>query len=139
MRINCIAILDKDDSPIFIKAYGEDSDDELKYQSLVFTCIDLIEEKISQRSEKSMFLGLLQSIGALLIYGYVTNTNVKILLFIVNSSVKVNSKQVIEIFNKIHLEYINTVSNPFYEFLRENNNNCLDSSKSFLNLFNAED
>ncbi|PVU93136.1 hypothetical protein BB561_003444 [Smittium simulii] len=55
------------DSPLFLKAYGEDADDEMKYQSLAFTCIDLIEEKLAKKVEREMFLGLLQNVGALLI------------------------------------------------------------------------
>ncbi|PVU98341.1 hypothetical protein BB559_001663 [Furculomyces boomerangus] len=130
MKIKCIAILDSQDCPIYLKTFDE-KDEEMRYHYIAYTCCDSIEEKVRDQTSREMYLGLLQNVGALSMYGYMTNTMTKIILFVVTKTPP-KSYEVNEIMKRIHSEYINVVSNPFYEFPTKIENEQFDKKLLFL-------
>ncbi|GBP85601.1 Trafficking protein particle complex subunit 2-like protein [Eumeta japonica] len=92
----CVAVIGKDNSPLYIGGVGADTgiDNELSRQWLVHTALDALEERLatsntnttgagssaSRTDMRDLYLGLLYSTDTHKIYGYVTNTRIKLVL-----------------------------------------------------------
>ncbi|KAJ2573982.1 hypothetical protein GGH95_003980 [Coemansia sp. RSA 1836] len=89
-------------------------DSKVKYQYLAHTSCDVIEERMAKAD---MYMGLLQTVGELAVYGYVLNTGMRIILIISvpPDSVVIRSAAIREVFQQIHAGYIALVCNPFNE------------------------
>ncbi|KAJ2381057.1 hypothetical protein H4S02_006387 [Coemansia sp. RSA 2611] len=85
MKLRCIAILNRQDIPVYMRSFDDAPSEEstVKYQYLAHTSVDVIEERMANaKSSSDLYLGLLQTVGELAIYGYVLNTGARILLVI---------------------------------------------------------
>ncbi|CAH0696461.1 unnamed protein product [Spodoptera exigua] len=92
----CVAVIGKDNSPLYIGGIGNDTstDNELSRQWLVHTALDALEERLASTNAnntgantnaartdlRDLYLGLLYSTDTHKIYGYVTNTRIKLVL-----------------------------------------------------------
>ncbi|XP_074110229.1 trafficking protein particle complex subunit 2-like protein [Cotesia typhae] len=116
--ILCIAVIGKDNSPLYIKCLSEESEVELHYK--VHTSIDIIFEKlntgnkITATDSRELFLGLLHFTDEHKIFGYATNTKIKFVVVLQTPSTTVRDNDVRMIFRKLHTAYCNVISNPFY-------------------------
>ncbi|KAJ1969490.1 hypothetical protein H4R35_006122, partial [Dimargaris xerosporica] len=82
MRINCIAIIGKQNNPLYVRSL-DGAEDDLKYHYICHTSCDVIDEKLAGDTKTyDMFLGLLQTVGDLAVYGYIANTRVKFIVVI---------------------------------------------------------
>ncbi|KAJ1644513.1 hypothetical protein J3B02_000225 [Coemansia erecta] len=119
MKILCIAILNRQGNPIYMRSFnGEDIQrDDVKYSYLAHTSCDVIEERIAQGKISDLFLGLLQTAGDMVVYGYVLNTGIRMILVMSapSESAVVRSAEIRQIFQQIHAAYIAMVCNPFNE------------------------
>ncbi|KAJ2756901.1 hypothetical protein GGH94_002569 [Coemansia aciculifera] len=115
MKIRCIAILNRQDIPVYMRSFDEtlNEDSAVKYQYLAHTSVDVIEERMANTKSTDLYLGLLQTVGELAIYGYVLNTGARIILVISVPESIVRSAAIREIFQQIHAAYIALVCNPF--------------------------
>jgi len=118
----CVAVIDKDNAPLFIRSIADGNcDQELRFHYSVHSSLDIVEEKLSgsQATSKSadlreLYLGLLLSTEDFKAYGFATNTRIKFILLIdiMNTSLKDN--EIRGIFRKLHNAYTNAICNPFY-------------------------
>ncbi|KAJ2911201.1 hypothetical protein GGI21_000115 [Coemansia aciculifera] len=118
MKLRCIAILNRQDTPVYMRSFddNEGGGDDVKYQHLAHTSCDVIEERM-QKSPSDMYLGLLQTVGELAVYGYVLNTGgVRIIMVISVPESIVRAAAIKEVFQQVHAAYIALVCNPFNEF-----------------------
>ncbi|KAJ2687346.1 hypothetical protein IWW39_002988 [Coemansia spiralis] len=118
MKLRCIAILNRQDIPVYMRSFDDAPSEEstVKYQYLAHTSVDVIEERMANaKSSSDLYLGLLQTVGELAIYGYVLNTGARILLVISVPESVVRSAAIREIFQQIHAGYIALICNPFNE------------------------
>ncbi|XP_064395358.1 trafficking protein particle complex subunit 2-like protein isoform X2 [Halichondria panicea] len=90
-------------------------------QYLVHASIDVVEEKISAlTSSKSSndprehYLGLLYPSEQYKIYGYATNTRVKLIIVTENTTSQSRDIQIKALFKSLHVAYTDMLSNPFY-------------------------
>lgn len=90
-------------------------ENELKYQYTIHTALDVVEEKTKRMENKDLYLGLLYLIEDYRIYGFITNTKMKIIIIIETSNQQYHDTEIKIMFKKLHSCYINTVCNPFYE------------------------
>ncbi|KAJ2103595.1 hypothetical protein GGI09_000582 [Coemansia sp. S100] len=84
MKIRCIVILNRQDIPVYMRSFDDtpSEDTTVKYQYLAHTSVDVIEERMANTKSTDLYLGLLQTVGELAIYGYVLNTGARIILVI---------------------------------------------------------
>ena len=61
-----------------------------------------------------MYLGLLYPTEEFRVYGYVTNSRVKIVLVLDAGGGALKDPELRNVFRKLHAAYINVVANPFY-------------------------
>ncbi|CAO3702463.1 unnamed protein product [Rhizopus stolonifer] len=110
-EINCIALIGKQYfSP------------NLKYHYIAHTFIDVIEERVSNGPKNlDLYLGLLYAMEDLAVYGYITNTRVKIIAVASVTDGIIRDADMKSLFRKIHQAYVTNVCNPFYN---------IDSQKS---------
>lgn len=142
----CVAVISNKNSPLFFKTSNEE--ELLSFQFRVYGSLDIVEDKIGNSLSKhshgdkeatSKYLGLLYAIDDHYIYGYVTNTNVKVsapIDFVVtfhyvqfilvqedhstagdvpkSTAASQTEIQVKKIFETLHDAYLNLVSSPFY-------------------------
>eukprot|EP00833_Pecoramyces_ruminatium_P012670 jgi/Orpsp1_1/1186702/evm.model.d7180000052644.1 len=113
-KISCVAIIGKMNNPMFIKNYTNEVD-ELKFHYLANISCDLIEAKITQSKYNDSYLGLLYIMEDLAVYGYLTNTKIKIIIILTISINPVKDMEMKQIFRKVHGVYSNLISNPFYD------------------------
>ncbi|KAJ2119458.1 hypothetical protein IW147_005856 [Coemansia sp. RSA 720] len=114
MKIHCIAILGRHGNPIYLRNYDAHEDD-VKYHYMAHTSLDIIDARLAQPT--SSYLGHLQTVGDLSVYGYITNTNVKIMVVssASNESPSVRSSQMRHVCECVHAAYVALVCNPFNE------------------------
>eukprot|EP00123_Amoebidium_parasiticum_P013535 comp22015_c0_seq1/m.31885 comp22015_c0_seq1/g.31885 ORF comp22015_c0_seq1/g.31885 comp22015_c0_seq1/m.31885 type:complete len:127 (-) comp22015_c0_seq1:359-739(-) len=101
----CVAIVDKNNSPLFIKTANQK--DELEFSYIVHTALDVIEDKDSP----DMYLGLLAPAEEYNVYGYMTNTKVKFVAVLDDFDASSKMKN---FFRRLHGLYIDMACNAFY-------------------------
>ncbi|PIA17145.1 snare-like protein, partial [Coemansia reversa NRRL 1564] len=112
--IHCVAILNRQGNPLYLRNFDKQQED-VKFHYLVYTSCDVIEERLEENKNGDLFLGLLQTIGDMAVYGYMTNTGKKIILVTSVSieSAAIRSARIKEICQSVHAAYIAMVCNPF--------------------------
>lgn len=120
-------------SPLYIGGIGNDtsSDNELSRQWLVHTALDALEERLattntnnsgtntntSRTDMRDLYLGLLYSTDTHKIYGYVTNTRIKLVLVTSSSSPSgsnIRDAEVRTALRRLHALYADAICNPFH-------------------------
>lgn len=116
MGISCIAVIGKDNYPLFINTNTEA--DSLFIQYNIHSALDMVQEKFAKFASadtKDMFLGLLYPTEDHRIYGYITNTKVKFIIMVeVNSHILIRDIEINDIFRKLHAAYVEMLFSPFY-------------------------
>lgn len=118
--IACVAVVGKGNRPLYFKSFG--GDEAAKLQLTVFSSLDIISDKVPESravvpgsppltAPADKFLGLLFPVEEHKVFGYVTNSNVK--LVVVVRDVLLREDKVRELFRNIHRLYVDAVSNPF--------------------------
>nr|XP_022912956.1 trafficking protein particle complex subunit 2-like protein [Onthophagus taurus] len=113
----CIAIIGKDNSPKYFTC--SNPYEELFFQYKVLSSLDIIEEKLNIASKggtdvRELYLGMLYSLETHKIYGYVTNTKIKIVIVVESSNTILRDNEIRTMFKKIHSIYADHVCNPFH-------------------------
>lgn len=109
MQIEAIAVVDKDNRPIFIKNYSESP--SLKYHFISNCCLDVILE----RETKNNYLGFLLSMEDVGAFGYITNTKTKFIIMSGCSDKSIRDSTVMKLFTEIHDAYVKMCFNVFYD------------------------
>ncbi|KAI8324396.1 trafficking protein particle complex subunit 2-like protein-like protein [Martensiomyces pterosporus] len=125
MKIHCVAVISRRGNPIYLRNFDSVQED-VKYHYLAHTSCDVIEERVAAGKSSDLYLGLLQTVGDMVVYGYVMNTGNKIILVMSVPESMVRSGEIREIFQEIHAAYIALACNPFNEKREEDR---LESSK----------
>eukprot|EP00322_Chrysochromulina_rotalis_P029860 CAMPEP_0115849264 /NCGR_PEP_ID=MMETSP0287-20121206/11359_1 /TAXON_ID=412157 /ORGANISM="Chrysochromulina rotalis, Strain UIO044" /LENGTH=147 /DNA_ID=CAMNT_0003303225 /DNA_START=11 /DNA_END=454 /DNA_ORIENTATION=- len=127
MTVVGVALLGKENNPLYIKAYGQH--DQLRFHFIVHTALDFLEEKVGAQqqqqsapgavgaSKHDSYLGLLYPIEELRVYGYLTNCRTKLIAVLDNDEVKDGEMKAF--FRRLHTLYVDTTSNPFHTPDRE--------------------
>ncbi|XP_022193785.1 trafficking protein particle complex subunit 2-like protein isoform X2 [Nilaparvata lugens] len=94
----CIAVIGKENSPKFIRCL--DKNEEINFHFKVHTSLDIIEEKLAApagknlNDQKELYLGLLFSTENHKIFGYVTNTRVKLIVVVESTNTSLRDNEV---------------------------------------------
>uniref|UniRef100_A0A6B2LQG9 Trafficking protein particle complex subunit 2-like protein n=1 Tax=Arcella intermedia TaxID=1963864 RepID=A0A6B2LQG9_9EUKA len=116
-----VAVVSRKNNPLYLKTFVKDN--ALKFHFIVHSSLDVIEEKV-KKSEKQSYLGLLYPTEDYKVYGYITNTGVKMIL-VASETASPKDPDVKVFFQNFHKLFVNATSNPFYE------NNSKIESPSF--------
>jgi len=117
----CVAVIGKDNSPLYIKCTTPDQ--ELNFHYSLHTSLDVVEEKISLTGgaggkagsdNRELYLGSLYSTEHQKVFGYVTNTKIKFIIIVDSSSTSLRDNETRQMFRKLHTAYTNIMANPFY-------------------------
>ncbi|KAG2177921.1 hypothetical protein INT43_003168 [Umbelopsis isabellina] len=112
--INCIAVIGKRNDPLYIKNYSS-SHPDLKYHYIAHTAIDVIEERVLNNQKLTdAYLGLLYAMEDLAVYGFMTNTRVKIIIVVAVTDNIIKDADIKAVFIKVHSAYVMHVCNPFH-------------------------
>ncbi|KAI8353888.1 Sedlin [Mortierella sp. GBAus27b] len=113
ISISCIAIIGKQNNPLFIKSFTS-SQPDLKYHYIAHISCDVIEERAVSKAQ-DMYLGTLFSMEDLAVYGYMTNSKIKFITVLNMPDVTIKDLDMKNIFRRIHSAYVNHACNPFYD------------------------
>ncbi|KAF9110036.1 hypothetical protein BGX27_006859 [Mortierella sp. AM989] len=113
INISCIAIIGKQNNPLYIKNFNP-SHADLKYHYIAHTSCDVMEERAAMKAQ-DMYLGALFSMEDLSVYGYMTNTKIKFITVLTVPDVIIKDLDMKNIFRRIHTAYTNLACNSFYE------------------------
>ena len=80
------------------------------FHALIHTCLDVVEEK---KGSSDSYLGLLSATEAHRVFGYVSNTQIKLMVAVAESG-DLKPSNVGSLLKHIHTLYIDAVSNPFH-------------------------
>jgi len=125
----CVAVIGKDNGPMFFRT-RQSSINELQYHFIVSSALDIIEERV-QSSNKSilpgglsnpvasemtreLYLGVLTAQEDYKVYGYTTNTKIKFVIVIEETSTPLRENDIRMMFRKLHGAFCDLMSNPFY-------------------------
>ena len=86
----CVAVLDRNSTPL--KLSTNDSSKEVSFHYIIHTSLDVVDEKTLNSTiipssarptepPRDLYLGLLYSTEQHKVFGYVTNTNIRVLHF----------------------------------------------------------
>jgi len=113
----CLAVISKENYPLYIKCGSPEN--ELNFHYTVHTSLDVVEEKIATGSKnandsRELYLGLLYPTEDYKVYGYVTNTKIKLVIVVESSNVTLRDNEIRAMFRKLHNAYMDMISSPFY-------------------------
>mmetsp|Transcript_66019 Transcript_66019/g.130918 ORF Transcript_66019/g.130918 Transcript_66019/m.130918 type:complete len:150 (-) Transcript_66019:30-479(-) len=124
MPLSGVAVLGKENNPLYIRAHRQHAD-QLRFHYIVHTALDFLEDKVgAQRqagpatpsgntpSKHDCYLGLLYPIEEFRVYGYLSNSRIK--LIAVSDDEEVKDGEMKALFRRLHALYVDTVSNPFH-------------------------
>ena len=129
MTIAAIAVLGKDNNPLYIRAFGgkDDAplpqDEQLRFHLIMHTALDYVEEKVGAQRQTmaasaatstklDMYLGMLYPIEQYRVYGHLTNSRIKLIAVLDDEDPK--EGEIRALFRRLHSLYVDTVSNPFH-------------------------
>jgi len=119
-RLFSIAFISIKDEPIFVQAFNhsrsrsQSPEDLLKANYAANCALDVFEERVKANPKATeCYLGLLFSMDALSVYGYITPSKMKVVAAFTQSEAAVKDSEVIMIFKALHLAYYRATSNPF--------------------------
>ncbi|VVC96854.1 unnamed protein product [Leptidea sinapis] len=116
----CVAVIGKDNSPLYIGGIGNDcsTDNELSRQWLVHTALDALEERLATSSSINANSGNSTAHTDLRdLYGYVTNTRIKLVLVTSSTSPSgsnIRDAEVRTALRRLHALYADAICNPFH-------------------------
>jgi len=114
MSIACVAVIGKASNPLYLKAVAN-TDDPLKFHYIAHTALDIVDEKVApKKTQQDMYLGLLYPMEEYKVYGYITNSKIKLILVIDDTLAEVKEAELRSLFKAFHNAYIELVLNPFY-------------------------
>ncbi|KAJ1796144.1 hypothetical protein LPJ59_003930 [Coemansia sp. RSA 2399] len=124
-KFHCLAILNRQGNPLYMRTFdsldGETAaqqDQCVKYHYVAHTSCDVIEERLSQaKTSSDLFVGLLQTIGDMAVYGYVLSTGNRFVLVtsVPAESSAVRIAEIKTLFQQLHAAFVSLVCNPFYD------------------------
>jgi len=89
----------------------------LRFHFIVHTSLDMIDERLKRKGKTDRldkFLGLLCPVEEYKVYGFVTNTDVKLMIVVQEDHV-LKDQELRQFFAKFQDLYIQAACNPFYE------------------------
>eukprot|EP00470_Lotharella_oceanica_P004017 CAMPEP_0170175176 /NCGR_PEP_ID=MMETSP0040_2-20121228/8307_1 /TAXON_ID=641309 /ORGANISM="Lotharella oceanica, Strain CCMP622" /LENGTH=139 /DNA_ID=CAMNT_0010417081 /DNA_START=122 /DNA_END=541 /DNA_ORIENTATION=+ len=110
--------------PLFLQTFTDGKeDDQLALQYHMHTSLDIIEEKVAggrkaYPGSRDMYLGLLFTVENFALYGYATNTKIKLVLLVEGTT---SSSSVKTWMREFHELYMGVCANPFVELLDQKN------------------
>ena len=115
-NLQALAVIGKHSNPLLIRNFAkEDRFPSLSLNYMLHTTLDIIDEKMSKSSDP--YLGLLYALEDVLVYGFRTPTNLKILLVFTTSSLKesapLKDSELRPLFNRCHQAIVRALMNPF--------------------------
>ncbi|KAJ3426900.1 trafficking protein particle complex subunit 2-like protein [Anaeramoeba flamelloides] len=119
MKIVSIAILGKKNNPLYV--YVTNEENKRKFEYIIHTSLDFFEEKVplispiskkSTQNQNDMYLGHLFPTEDYKVYGYLTNTNYKLVCIIDDSEIK--EQEMKTLLNNLHTILVDAICNPFY-------------------------
>jgi hypothetical protein len=121
MAVVCVAVISKENFPLYLRVSQKFSDNEMSFHHIVHTAIDVIEEKISSVGTtrastdfREHYLGPLYPSEQYKIYGYATNTRIKFVIITENLNSQSKDNEINSLFKKLHTAYTEMFCNPFY-------------------------
>eukprot|EP00026_Physarum_polycephalum_P011003 Phypoly_transcript_11194.p1 GENE.Phypoly_transcript_11194~~Phypoly_transcript_11194.p1 ORF type:complete len:140 (+),score=18.47 Phypoly_transcript_11194:416-835(+) len=117
MKVVCVAIVGRANNPLYIRSFDQ-NEDPLKYHYIVHSSLDVVEERVHKDNNKKvqttdMYLGLLYPTEDYKVYGYTTNTKIKLIVVVLDDA-DVKDSDIKNFFRWFHNVYTGTVCNPFY-------------------------
>ncbi|PRW39361.1 Trafficking particle complex subunit 2 [Chlorella sorokiniana] len=113
------AVIAPNNSPLYLSTFGGE-DDSARLSTLVHCSLDVVEEKVAAGLRGTApgdgpdaYLGLLSAEDELKVFGFVTNTRVKLVAVVDDPVVKDDEMRAI--FRRMHAAFVDAVSNPFYQ------------------------
>ena len=132
----CVAVIGKENNPLYIRcakpeqvifhsaATGLDcSLQELSLHYTVHTSLDVVEEKLAatnqtksagSSSDRELYLGSLYASEHQKVFGYVTNTKIKLVIVVDNTNTTLRDNEIRQMFRRLHTAYTNVIANPFF-------------------------
>jgi hypothetical protein len=107
LPITCVALI----GPTGNLLYLQSALDSVDFTFLSHGACDLFNERPKASSN---YLGHLATMQGYNLYGYITATNLKLLIFMPTTDVATNNEDVMTAFRAIHSYYIALLNNPFY-------------------------
>ncbi|KAK9468349.1 Sedlin, N-terminal conserved region-domain-containing protein [Lipomyces arxii] len=109
--IRMVAFMGRENNPLYIKNF-ESSSNKLKYHFLAHISLDVFSSRLLLNKSLDSDFGLLLVQDGMALYGWMTNTGIKIVLGF--GSGEVIGSEIRSIFRALHFAYISLVCNPFY-------------------------
>jgi len=88
MKVVCVAVIGKNNNPLYIRSF-DTTEDGLKFHYIVHSSLDVVEEKLAGKKaapSADMYMGLLYPTEDYKVYGYITNTRVKLIAVILDDT-----------------------------------------------------
>lgn len=113
-QVVAVAVVSRGNRPLFLCCV--DGGDELRFHHVVHSSLDVFDERRAGAAQPGAqpdpYLGLLQPAVDCRVYGYMTNTETKLIVIV--SEGEAREVELRQLFRRLHALVINAVSNPFY-------------------------
>jgi hypothetical protein len=114
-RVVCVAVVSRLNRPLYLRCFGDESE-ELRFHHIVHSSLDIFEERratpVQPGVQLDPYLGLLQPSVELRVYGYISNTDTKLVAILTDGEAR--DAELRQLFRRLHALVIDAISNPFY-------------------------
>lgn len=112
-----IVVIGKDNAPLY--SWAADGRDKLQLEYLAHTALDVIQEKVASTTKtpgdtRDLYLGLLYASEEYKLFGYTTNTRIKLVIITDAGNTTLRDNEIRMMFRRLHDMYTRVVCNPFY-------------------------
>uniref|UniRef100_A0A183CXY3 Trafficking protein particle complex subunit 2-like protein n=1 Tax=Gongylonema pulchrum TaxID=637853 RepID=A0A183CXY3_9BILA len=98
-----------------LSVHEKETSREFDIHMFIYCSLDIIDEKVFGNSKtQELYLGPLISDQNFKSFGYVTNTNIKMIVVTEVGNTSLKDQDIRSIFKRLHNAYCNSLSNPFY-------------------------
>ncbi|KAG8952441.1 hypothetical protein FRC04_004501 [Tulasnella sp. 424] len=113
-RLNAVAYISATQSPILVRTFLPNKQDDLKYHYIAHTSLDVIEERVASSTKLGeCYLGHLYSMEDLAVYGWIAPSKIKIVIALALTDTFIKDQDIVTLFKALHLAYHQALSNPF--------------------------
>mmetsp|Transcript_7167 Transcript_7167/g.21073 ORF Transcript_7167/g.21073 Transcript_7167/m.21073 type:complete len:155 (+) Transcript_7167:204-668(+) len=123
----CAAVIGQNSQPLWLQTFQEAASsavqpsDPLAFHYLVHCALDGVEEKsavalprrVPSQGAADCYLGQLYSTEEYTVHGLMTNTQIKLLVVVDQDAPREDALRLV--LNRIHVAYVDAISNPFNE------------------------
>ena len=123
LAIRSLSFIGKQNEPLYFYYSNDSEETKAQDQGTIFSSLDMLEENLS-RQRQALYLGHITNGEDSKVYGYCSNTMIKIIVLASPDLPSTSSEAMRELCTNLYTKYVEVMKNPFQDI-----NGVINSNK----------